>query len=631
MKLTRVCIRNLRCIDSLEFFPRTYTSLIGPNNAGKSTVLRAIELLLNQEKPLADEWRRSHETDPIEIEADFEHIEEWERNKPGVSSLIHGGKILLRYRATCADDGSGSRKVDITYEAKVPEESIDGWSDQWANVSQEIKDLAATIGVTTGNHWRTQANKERVRQLVREQMPAQVHQTGDPRWTSEGISINAALQQALPQAQVIPAVRDAGEDGKPGAKTSFGLLIKSIILPAVTGSEEYTRLMEAVRTLERRLKGDGAEQLPAVRELADRITERLSKLIAARVSLGMDPPDAEKFIGSSTVLRLDDGTDTRIGLQGHGLQRALVFALLEVLASQKARLEMEQGLPAQTRSTVLLFEEPELFIHPHLMRRLKETLRAISQRADWQVIISTHSPFLVDVADDPCSLVIHRRDQGAQPPRIKQLAADPLSGAAMQEERQRLRATLDFHPTVCEAFFAKHVVLVEGDTEIASLVRQPELYRLAGVTEDNHRDVTVVSCDGKWTIIPIARLLNAFGIPLRVIHDRDRKGKADEELAQDRSHEFHANIRIAEVAGNESVLVIDDTFEHVLWDPETAPQSAKDKPFRAWRRVRELCDARENLNHAPRLKQVVEFAFRPFPSPPAPAADVPAPAPNTTA
>jgi predicted ATP-dependent endonuclease of OLD family len=58
MKLVRVKVQNLRCVDSLEVFPKAYTSLIGPNNAGKSTVLRAIEILLNQETPALDEWRK---------------------------------------------------------------------------------------------------------------------------------------------------------------------------------------------------------------------------------------------------------------------------------------------------------------------------------------------------------------------------------------------------------------------------------------------------------------------------------------------------------------------------------------------------------------------------------------------
>lgn len=61
MKLCRVAIRNCHCIESIEFAPSTFTSLIGPNNSGKSSALRALEVFLNQSAPAPDEWRSGHE------------------------------------------------------------------------------------------------------------------------------------------------------------------------------------------------------------------------------------------------------------------------------------------------------------------------------------------------------------------------------------------------------------------------------------------------------------------------------------------------------------------------------------------------------------------------------------------
>jgi len=606
MKLSRIEITNFRCIDRIEVFPKSYTSLIGPNNSGKSAVLRGIELLLNQETPLADEWRQGHEKEPILIEADFDDIQEWERNKQGVSSLVYDNRIRLRMSVNGADEGAGRKKAEVEIECFRPVETIDGWpdDDSWGGLDEQIRKLASDNGINSGTAFKTKANKERVRTLVRERMAERV-KTGEAKWTSEGVSIPVALQQALPQAQLIPAIRDAAEDAQPGAKTSFGLLLKSIVMPAVSGSDEYQKLLEAVKNLEKKLKSEGADQLPEVRKLAEELSSRLSDLITAKVSLGLDTPDAEKFIGANTILKLDDGAATRIALQGHGLQRALVFAMLEVLAAQRALSE------GRTRRTVLLFEEPELFIHPHLMRRLKEILEKIARRGDWQVIISTHSPFLVDVAEDPCSLVIHQRPDPKASPTVKQLKESPFVGNERLVERERLRAVLDFHPSVCEAFFAKRVVLVEGDTEMAALVRQPDLYRLAGVDPNIQKDTTIVSCDGKWTIIPIARLLRAFGLPIRVIHDQDRKGKTDAELAEEPTHEYHANAKIAEVVGAASVHQIADTFEDVLWD-KNAPKSKSDKPYRGWKRVKELCEEKENLDHAPKLRDVVRFAYAAF-------------------
>ena len=608
MKLSKVIIQNLRCIETLEVSPSRYTSLIGPNNAGKSTTLRAIELILNQETPELDEWRKGFEDKPIVIEAHFDELQDWEKKSPGVAAHVFDEKIRVRMTTVVGKDKKDKPKAEVTWESFRQDETIEGWPEDatFTKLSQEFQDLGKTLSIDS-KEFKKANQQESLRVAIRKQFSDKVKK-GQAKWSGTSISIPAALQQALPQAQLIPAVRDASEDGQPGAKTSFGLLLDRIILPALTGSDEYRKLLEAVEALQKRMRGKDEEQIEAVRKLAREISDRVSELIAAKVVLGMEPPDAKKFIGGSTLLQIDDGTLTRIALQGHGLQRALVFAMLEVLAAQSAKSSVEAET-ANQRHTILLFEEPELFIHPHLMRRLKETLTKIAERKEWQVVVSTHSPFMVDVGQDPRSLVIYKRPDPTKPPEIEQLKDDPFAEEGMLEERARLRAVLDFHPTVCEAFFARHVVLVEGDTEVAALVRQPDLYRLAGLEDGHYKDVTVVSCDGKWTIVPIARLLKTFKIPLRVIHDEDRKGKTDAELATEPAHEFHANKRIAEVAGTEVVRAVADTFEDLLWPAGEVPKSPKDKPYRAWKRVRELCDGKANLDHAPRLREIVKFAF----------------------
>ncbi len=293
MKLTRIKIRNLRCIEEVELRPKDYTSLIGPNNAGKSTVLRAIEIFLDQLIPSLDEWRSGHENEPIVIEGDFDSIQEWERKKPGISSLVYQDRIQLRMSVFAPNTHRENEKTEIVYESFKPEETIVGWpaDDRWGGLDPAISALATGVGID-GKTFRSVANKEKVRTLVRERLPDRVT-VGAPRWTSEGVSIPAALQQAIPEVQLIPAIRDPEKDAAPGAKTSFGLLLKTIIVPALSTSDEYNRLLSAVADLQGKLRSEGEDQLPAIRELAEDISNRLSALITAKVSLSMDPPDAQ--------------------------------------------------------------------------------------------------------------------------------------------------------------------------------------------------------------------------------------------------------------------------------------------------------------------------------------------------
>jgi predicted ATP-dependent endonuclease of OLD family len=606
MKLRAISIQNFRCIEKVTVDIRDFTSFIGPNNCGKSSVLQAIHLLLNQHSPTIDEWRKGHKDKPIVIEAGFDKVEEWESAASAGAGLVYDGKIRLR--VTFSIDPK-SEKVQKLYEAFKPEETITGWAERWNDVSSDIKELATKLGISKAGEWKGVAKLEQVKKKIREVRPDLIVKS-EPKWSDESISIDSALQQVIPQAQIIPAVRDAVDDSKPGTKTSFGVILSKVILPAVQAIPEYSDLTNAITRLQERLASTDAEKkVEKVNELTKLISERLSEVIDARVFLRMDTPDAEKFIGANTGLELDDGTKTSIGLQGNGLQRSLVFALMEALAAQNAQISDETGKVLHARSTIILFEEPELFLHPHIMRSLKRSLRRISQKQDWQVVVTTHSPFLIDIGEDPQSLAIFKRDDSKSPPKVTQLQNDPFGqDDPSKRDREALRAVLDFHPTVCEAFFAKRTILVEGDSETALLTHNQKLYEKAGVDMEKRKHCTVVSCGGKWTIAPIANLLRQFDIPFRVIHDRDRKNRSEKDIEEAIAIDpYKANARIGEFVPPENIYLVEDTLEDLFWEPEQRSSSSGDKPYRVWKRVQEITDGKLQPN--PKLFELLKFAF----------------------
>ena len=51
MKIKRVVIKNYRSIKELEFEPGDLCTLIGENNSGKSTIVRALNLVLGEVWP----------------------------------------------------------------------------------------------------------------------------------------------------------------------------------------------------------------------------------------------------------------------------------------------------------------------------------------------------------------------------------------------------------------------------------------------------------------------------------------------------------------------------------------------------------------------------------------------------
>lgn len=621
MELKKINIKNLRAIRALELDIYDFTSLIGANNNSKSTVLRAIELFLTQKKPLIEEIHNNITTSTISIECTFDNLENWERNKPGISNLIFNNKLILR--ATYNVDTDLKPKFEA-YKAPV---LIEGWDNTWGNLSQTIKEYAQEIGITNGTDFRNAANKRRLEEHIIN-THNEIVTIGVPDWTDESISINIALQQALPQVILIPAVKDATDESSTGKqKTAFSQLMNHIVIPAIQRTPEYQNLISSATALQGRLGGmDGYESIPHVEILSTQLTNRIGSIINAKAIVTMNTPDAEKLVLSNAGIDLDDGIQTPIQLKGHGTQRALIFALIEFLAKYDSGeiaellLNIEEDIPdneqneIQQRSTILLFEEPELYLHPHVIRELKKALKKISLQNKWQVVITTHSPFMIDIAENTNSLILIKRNIQTNLPEKVQLDIDPfINHEGIFDEREALRATLDFHPTVLESFFAKRVILVEGDSEIAMFKLSKEVLESMGEyneeTEKKIAETTFVSCSGKWTILPIARLMNAFNIPIKVIHDKDKKGRTQAELDElPRFHPYFANQRIEELVGIDRISVSDDTLEHIFWpNPANRREIKSDKPFTAWKRVKEIIT--EGLDNYTEFKNLFKFVY----------------------
>ncbi len=84
----------------------------------------------------------------------------------------------------------------------------------------------------------------------------------------------------------------------------------------------------------------------------------------------------------------ESGRDVNLDKLGQGTQRIIVSSILK---SYKDLLK-ERGL-LQGKKILILFEEPEIYLHPKLKRTLNNTLEEISKEDNIQIIITTHDPY----------------------------------------------------------------------------------------------------------------------------------------------------------------------------------------------------------------------------------------------
>ena len=76
MKLVKLKISHFRGIGFAEIDIENFTTLVGPNNIGKSTILNAIHLVLDNKKPKLEDWPGQKESDEtMEIICEFGQLE----------------------------------------------------------------------------------------------------------------------------------------------------------------------------------------------------------------------------------------------------------------------------------------------------------------------------------------------------------------------------------------------------------------------------------------------------------------------------------------------------------------------------------------------------------------------------
>ena len=93
MYITRIKIKNFRSLTDAEIYPSSYTVLAGPNDSGKSNVLRALNLFFNNQTDIGKELIfdqdysqqaliRANRAKQIEIELEFQPPINYTDNKP---------------------------------------------------------------------------------------------------------------------------------------------------------------------------------------------------------------------------------------------------------------------------------------------------------------------------------------------------------------------------------------------------------------------------------------------------------------------------------------------------------------------------------------------------------------------
>ena len=190
------------------------------------------------------------------------------------------------------------------------------------------------------------------------------------------------LKKFLPRVLLIPAVKNVEEELRFGRNT----ITSELFLPIIEKTSEEKAQTESVAILKRKLKDAIQRETEAIR---DSLKRELSKMWDEIEDVKIDIPELKLEKAFNPEIKIKDkylGKEIPIVYRGSGMQRHLILAMLEIYR----QLKIGKG-------HILLFEEPEIYLHIGAQKKMCSILKDISKEG--QVIISTHSSIFVDKSD----------------------------------------------------------------------------------------------------------------------------------------------------------------------------------------------------------------------------------------
>ncbi len=196
----------------------------------------------------------------------------------------------------------------------------------------------------------------------------------------------------------------------------------------------------------------------------------------------------------------------------HGAIRSAIFSLMLMkdIAEEFERSE-------NRKDYLVLFEEPELFLHPRLMKELRALIYKVSEDDyPYQILCASHSPQMIDISKPKSSLIRLIKDSSWT--KVYQIDDSFLKAskniATKEQLKNEMYEVLRFNPFLCESFYADEVILIEWPTE--EIILRWYLWEKCPM-----KDVFIVNCGTVNNIPFYQKIFSKFSIKYNIICDTD--------------------------------------------------------------------------------------------------------------
>ncbi|HHG74581.1 MAG TPA: DUF2813 domain-containing protein [Persephonella sp.] len=511
MYLSRLIISNYRSIKFLDLnFSPTKNVIIGHNNAGKSNIIKALNIILGEQTPDYKKYENISERDffngkenELFIIGEISKKESSKLNFEILKNTSSGSSITLKnslkdYYENDSFDDFIEEAFGIDFEGN----SL-SWASGIDDIEEGTKRYIKFKNISDSELDKLKTFLEsidrfiyifRVKRNENDEIDKNfrlVLVKGDDWYLCN----RAFVRNEILISAIIPPFRDPEYQLKPTNWNWYGKMIKNLIKEKkedFQGTENPFNKLENARKI--------------IKENADKIFEELKNEIEnTSLISGFDGAklifsfmDDEIDISKNIKIYIDDGFTAPINEKGAGIQSAIVISLFTYFVRKNA-----------VSNSLLCLEEPEIYLHPHACRVINKKINHFindnENNIEHQVILTTHNPVFV-------------KDENIHNPRIFRVWKDKENGTqARYVEINEEFKNLFIREENTELFFARKVIITEGfDKYILKFYDS-----LENSSQLDEKNISIVSAEGKNDFINFIKICEKLGIDSFILADFD--------------------------------------------------------------------------------------------------------------
>lgn len=510
MKLEAVKIKNFRGYQTETIIPiSNLTAFIGKNDAGKSTILEALEIffnnsLVNCEK---DDLNINADNNKIEISCVFSDF-------PDEIILDAANPTTLEAEHLLNSENKLEIKKEFPATAAKPKEkiyiicnhpSIANCNDLLTLKKAELKQRAVTLGISAENY-NGNVNSS-IRQAIRDSFNnLQLQETELLVDKEDTKKVYDTLKSYLPLYALFQSDRQSKDDDKEVTDP-----MKIAIQQALS---ELTAELEHIKEQVR---------IKAV-DTANRTLAKLKEMSPDLANELIPEFKTEPKFDSQFKLTLKSEEDIPINKRGSGIRRLI---LLNFFRAEAERLRADN----QGNQIIFAFEEPETSQHPDHQEMLIQAFRELSNTGNSQIILTTHTPALGGLL--PLESLRF----------IQKTGNDRTVELGTEDVFEKIADTLGVLADPISKN-ARAILLLEGKSDVTFVNHTAAQLKSGGYINHTFEEkrialVPIGGCGNlkHWTTL---RLIDQFAIPYCVMLDSDI-GTNEEQQNRDNIQELQNN------------------------------------------------------------------------------------------